>query len=195
MKLSEIKTALDKGEQIKSLQINVKSYLPLISKTLMVLGYKEGKETIGGIIDECIDISNNGIAYVNHFKKDMAIVCAIINWYSDITIDEVELDSDYTNYDYYMISGLWEFVKNQLGNEYNILADLIDKSIEEELRKYNSIESIINNNLNKLIDKLPTDKQLKKLTKTLVKDINSMNWDKVPMIKQMFETSQGKNIE
>lgn len=192
MKLSEIKNKLNNGEELKSEDINVKSYLPLISKTLMVLGYKEDKETIGGIIDECIDISDNGIAYINHFKKDMAIVCAIINWYSDITINDISLTEDYTNYDYYITSGLWNHVKNKLGNEYEVLINLIDKSIEEELRKYNSIESIISNSLNKLIEKIPTDVQLKKLVKSSIKDINKMNWDKVPMIKQMFETAQVK---
>jgi hypothetical protein len=194
MKLSEIKTALDKGEQLKALKINIKSYLPLVSKMIMVLGYKEENENKDGIIDECIEIEN-GIAYVNHFKKHIAMVCAVINWYSDIEIDRIDLPENYTNYDYYLTSGIWNYVKNQIGNEYKILLGLIDKSIEEELRKYNSIESVVNNNLNKLIEKVPTDIQLKQLTRTLVRDINGLNWDKLPMLQQMFETVQSKKSE
>jgi len=194
MKLSEIKNRIDKGEQLKTLDIKIKLYLPLISKTLIVLGYKEGKEITNGIIDECIDITNS-IAYVNHFKKNMSIVCAVINWYTDIEIDEIDIADDYTNYDYYITSGLWNYVKGQLGSEYDVLINLVDKSIDEELRKYNSIESIISNNLNKLIEKIPTDKQLKQLSKSLIKDINKMNWDKIPMLQQMFETAQGKKFE
>jgi hypothetical protein len=194
MKLSEIKTTIDKGEQLKSLDIKVKTYLPLISKTLMVLGYKEDKETTNGIVDECLYI-NNGIAYVNHFKKHMAIVCAIINWYTDIIIDEINIPEDYTNYDYYLTSGLWNYVKNQMGNEYKILLSLIDKSIEEELRKYNSIESVVSNSLNKLIDKVPTNIELKQLARMLVRDINSLNWNSIPKIKEIFETVQGKKLE
>jgi hypothetical protein len=194
MKLSEIKTALDKGEKINSLKINVKSYLPLISKTLMILGYKNENDINNGIIDECIEI-NNGIAYVNHLKKHMAIVCAIINWYTDTEIDNIELPNDYTNYDYYITSGLWNHVRNRLGDEYKILLSLIDKSIEEELRKYNSVEMIFNNNLSKLVEKVPTSIELKQLARTLVRDANSMNWDKIPMLKQIFETVQGKKFE
>jgi predicted AAA+ superfamily ATPase len=194
MKLSEIKTALEKGEKISSLKINVKTYLPLISKTLMVLGFKEGNETQNGIIDECIDI-NSGIAYVNHFKKHMTTVCAVINWYTDIEIDNIDLPEDYTNYDYYITSGLWNYVKNQMGNEYKILLGLIDKSIEEELRKYNSIESVVNNNITKLINRVPNDVELKQLARTLVRDVNSMSWDKIPKIKEIFETVQGKKFE
>jgi hypothetical protein len=194
MKFSEIKIALDKGEQIKSLKINIKTYLPLISKMLMVLGYKEDGKTENGIIDECIETSN-GIAYVNHFKKHMAIVCAVINWYSNIEVDKIELEKDYTIYDYYITSGLWNYVKNQIGNEYKIILSLVDKSIEEELRKYNSIEAVVNNNLNKLIDKVPTDIQLKQLARTLVRDVNSLNWNSIPKIKEIFETVQGKKFE
>ncbi|MDD4779012.1 MAG: hypothetical protein PHT02_00215 [Tissierellia bacterium] len=194
MKLSEIKTALEMGNKLESLGIEVKPYLPIISKTLMILGYKDKDTTQNGIIDECIKIEN-GIAYINHFKKDMATVCAVINWYVNFEIDNIDIPEYYMVYDYYITSGLWNYVKNQLGNEYEVLLNLIDKSIEEELRKHNSIESVVNNNLNKLIDKIPTDMQLKSLARTLVRDFNSLNWNQIPKIKEIFETVQGKKLE
>jgi len=62
----------------------------------------------------------------------------------------------------------------------------------------NSIESIIASRLDKLIDKLPTDKQLKSLSKSLVKDLNKLDWNQLPLLKEMWETAtfkQGDKID
>lgn len=194
MKLSEIKTALESGKKLITLDINVKSYLPIVEKMMTILGYND-KDNIhqDGIIDDCIEFSN-GIAYIDHFKKDISTLINIINWYTDIEIDETNL-SDMT-YDFIITSGIWEAVKDQIpDSEYKSFMNYLNISIEEELRKYNSIEAIISNNLTKVADKIPNDMQLKKLVKTLIKDVNGMDWDKVPMIKQMFETLQTKKIK
>lgn len=191
MKLSEIKTTIDMSNDIESLKINVKTYLPIAEKMIMIQGF-QGKDGIhhNGIIDESIEFDND-MAYVDYFKKEISTVCNMINWYMDIEIDDVEIEN--TLYDFYITSGIWDFVKAQLNNEYKIITDFIDKSIEEELRKNNSMESVINNNLIRFISRIPNDKELKQLTKTLVKDVNKLNWDKVPMIKQMFETLNKKD--
>jgi hypothetical protein len=59
----------------------------------------------------------------------------------------------------------------------------------------NSFANIIGNKLQQLIDKIPNDKQLKSLSKSLIKDINKLDWDKVPMLKQMWLTANGKSGE
>jgi hypothetical protein len=193
MKLSEIKMALDAGKTIESLNINVKNYLPIVEKMIMIQGFaNEDNVHQNGIIDESIEF-NNGMAHVDYFKKEISIVCNMISWYTDIEIDDIEIEN--TLYDYYITSGIWDYVKEQLNNEYKIIIDLIDKSIEVELKKYNSMEAILNNNLIRFIEKIPNDKELKQLVKSTIKDINKLSWDKVPMLKQMFDITQGKKIE
>jgi hypothetical protein len=192
MKLSEIVLSLKNGKKVESLEINIKKYLPIVEKMVMIKGLKDGDINQNGIVDESLE-EHNGLLYVDYFKKEISIVCNLIQWYTDIEIDIVELEN--THYDFYVTSGLWDYIKSNLNNEYKTNIELIDMSIEEELRKHNSMESIVNNNLVNLINRIPTDKELKQLAKTLMKDVNKMNWDKVPMIKQMFETLQSKKVE
>jgi hypothetical protein len=193
MKLSEIKTAIDGGKRIEALDINVKTYLPIVEKMIMIQGFAlEDNTHANGIIDESIEF-NNDMAYVDYFKKEISIICNMISWYTDIEIDDVEIEN--TLYDFYMTSGIWDYVKLQLNNEYKTLIDIVELSIKEELRKHNSMEAVINNNLIRFISRIPNDKELKQLVKSVIKDVNKVDWNKVPILKQMFDTIQGKKSE
>jgi hypothetical protein len=67
MLLSEIKNKLD-NSTFDYKDIKVKSYLPIVSKMILISGYdNDNGEHIDGIINECVEFNNNGIAYVNHF--------------------------------------------------------------------------------------------------------------------------------
>lgn len=193
MKLSYIKSQLEMGKNIDAIGIEINKYIPIVSKMVMIQGFmSEDNIHQNGIVDECIDIQN-GIAYIDPLKKEVSIVCNIINWYTNIEIDEINLEN--TIYDFYMTSGIWDYIITVLDKEYKTIINLINESITEELKKYNSLEAVLNNQIEKLIEKIPTNKEFKQLTKNFVKEFNKMSWDKVPMIKQMFDVMQNNSNE
>lgn len=189
MKLSEIKSILVKGDSIESLNIKVKSYLPIAYKTMMINGYKVEEGHITGIVDESIELKNN-FATVNYFNKEISTTLNILNYYTDIEIDDLDISD--TIYDYIITSGLWYYIKSQISvDEFESIINYINKSIEEKLKEYNSLENIININLMKLIDKIPNNKELAKLSKSLIKDLNKLDINKLTMVNSLKQAIEG----
>jgi hypothetical protein len=189
MKLSEIKLSLSQGSKIDSLKIEVKPYLSIIEKMMMTLGYEKNEIHQNGIVDECIEFKNN-YAILNFFLKEIAIKISVINWYTNIELDG---NSNVDDFDYVIISGIWDYVINQIEeDEYKNLLSLIDSSLTEKVKSNNSIEAIINRNLNVIADRIPNSKQLKSLAKSLIKDINGLDSSKLSIIQEIKESFNKK---
>ena len=189
VKLSEIQK-----DNSKVNKIQVLSYLPITKKMLMIQGSEEidGIKEITGIVDDCIGYKN-GMYYIDHIKKEVSFVFNMVINYTDLQLDEIELEDGSTLYDFIITSGIWEYVNEKIPKEeYFKISDLMYETLEQELKIRNSFEGVISRNLSDLIDKMPTDKQLKSIGKSLIKDLNKLDLDKVPMLKKMWETANGK---
>ena len=100
------------------------------------------------------------------------------------------------DYDYLAENVGIELILDQIPiNEVEFILDLVDFELAQIVKLNNSIEGILANKLDKLIEKLPTDKQIKSLSKSLVKDINKLDWDKIPMLKDMWNVAIGNQSE
>ena len=158
---------------------NIKKYIPFIEKKILV----------EDIIDGCLETNENGLLVVNNFMKKMVLDLKVVIAYTDIEFGE-EIVNDYD----FMVENkiIDKIIESIDDSELDFIESMVNKEIDQKIRIENSIEGILANKLDKLIDKLPTDKQIKSLSKSLVKDINKMDWDKLPMLKDMWLSANGK---
>ena len=180
MQISELKTKIEEGKSIQDL-IEVKQYLSIIEKQLIA----------NKIIDSCIAIDDESNLYkIDYFYKKLTTDVSLLVNYTNLEFSENLIE----DYDYLCENVGIERILNQIPiTEVEFILDLVDFELTQIIKLNNSIEGILASKLDKLIEKLPTDKQIKSLSKSLVKDINKLDWDKIPMLKDMWNVANGKS--
>jgi hypothetical protein len=135
----------------------------------------------------CLKQNEDGLHYVDFIDKEMVMVLFIVQAYCADSIEFDDIDED-SMYDFCM-SGLWQHVRDNIPeDEYKQFVNFVDDILSQEMKLKNSVEGIVARGINKLIDKIPTDKQLKSLAKSLVKDMKGFNWDSLPMLKEIYQS-------
>lgn len=180
MLLSEIKSNPEKIHEIK-----VTSYLPIVEKMIMIQGFDGEEERFYGIIDDCIK-EKDGMYYVDYISKEISFVIAMVQRYTNIEFDDVEIHN--TLYDFCITSGIWNIVLNGIPtDELYMVKNLLDNTLEQELKIKNSIEGILNRNLQAFIEKIPNEKSIKKLIAEIPKQINKIKPEQLGLIKDMVK--------
>ena len=177
MQISELQD--DKG-LYNGIEVKVKPFNSFIEKQLLCLN----------VLENCMDVDENGMLVCNYFTRKLVKDINIVKQYSDIELS----DSDYiSEYDFLVQNEIFEYILDRINDsELCFIDEMIDCELEQRIKTYNSLEKIVSNKLQQIIDKLPSPKDLQKLSKSLVKDVNKLNWDKMPMLKQMWETANFK---
>lgn len=180
MQISELKT--ENGEYNGTI-IEVKSFISFLEKKILCLN----------VLENCMDVDDNGMLVCDYFVRKLVKDVNIVKQYTNIEIS----DSDYiSDYDFLVQNGILNDILSKIDKDEKIFIDeVIEREIKQRMETVNSFANIIGNKLQQLIDKIPNDKQLKSLSKSLIKDINKLDWDKVPMLKQMWLTANGKSGE
>lgn len=167
-------------KDLKLEDIEFKSYLPIIEKQILA----------NKIIDSCIITDDVGLNRIDYFYKYLTTQVSLIINYTSLEFSE-ELIKDF---DCLTENGLLEDIIKQIpGSEIEVIMDIVEDELYQMVKLNNSVESILAKNLQQLIDKLPTDKQIKSLSKSLVKDINKLDWDRLPMLREMWLSANGKS--
>ncbi len=178
MQITELKQQIEAGKIIEEL-LEVKSYLPLVEKQLIV----------NKIIDSCIIVDENGLSKIDFFYKYLTTQISLIVNYTSLEFSENIIE----DFDYLAEYIGIEWIIDKISPiEVCIIQELVDDELDQVVKMNNSIEGILAKGINKITEKLPSDKQLKSLSKSLVKDLNKFDWDKVPMLKEMWLTANGK---
>ena len=161
------------------LEIEIKQYLPMEKK--LELAYT--------IYNSCID-KDNGLLVVNENSMDIIKTYFITQYYTNLT-----LPKDYfEGADLLISTGLYEVIKENIKDEINRIEDIIANIKMQELVKYeqeNSIQYIIKDTLNQLIEKIPTADEAKKFVEEASKEINNFDPDKLKFIKDFMDKNNG----
>jgi len=169
IKVTEIIEKMKNGDESILKEIKIKSYLPVSTKKLM-----------------CEEIAKNSIVEQDSMKVKDSISYAIAfdlmvtSFYSNVDIDE--------NYDEACEYGIIDYIKDNMNqNEREFISEHSYYMIQNEINTYNSLSGVVSRNLQKLIDKLPDDKQIKKLVTDIPKQINKIKPEQLELIKEIIK--------
>ncbi len=183
IKLSDIWANTD---LIKMEKVKIAEYIPIAHKRMIIEGFIENDGSKHpGIVDMCLKQDIDGMYYIDYFVKEVALVTSLVQAYClNIEFDEIEIED--TMYDFYITSGIWDEVKENIPeDEYWIFMDLLDNTLAEKVESKNSIEGILCRGLDKfveVVDKNMNPKEINKLIGTFSKEFKEFNFDKLGVV-------------
>jgi hypothetical protein len=177
MLISELQEKLEQGESFDNI-VEIKNYLPFVHKQIM----------INNILKACLQTDENSIMTCDNFAKKMAKDMQYV-----VNFTNLEFSDDFMEeYEYLVSNKLIKNITAYIDSDELIFIDnILDKEIEQRININNSLSNIIAINLNKVIDKIPTTKDLQKLIKTTKKELNTFDWNKIPELQKIFHEVQG----
>lgn len=149
-KVSFSKLGLTKNTNVNIIEYNgqnveVKQYLPINEKAILisnVLNYT---------------ISNGLMRFINPVQLEVFTVLQIVEKYTNINFTEKQKEDPVKLYDLIVSSDFWNKILDNLNKEeYNIILNYIDKSINSFYNYYNSVYGILDN-MNKEYETLNLD--------------------------------------
>ncbi len=182
MLVQEIKEKIEAGKSVDDL-LEVKQYLSIIEKNLLV----------NKIIDSCITIDEiNGLSKIDYFYKKLTSDVSLLVNYTNIEFSENLIE----DYDYLCENVGIERILNQIPiTEVEFILDLVDCELTQIIKLNNSIEGILASKLDKLIEKIPDQKGIKKIMNDIPKQINKIKPENLEILKGIIgNQSEGEEI-
>ncbi len=182
MLVQEIKEKIEAGKSVDDL-LEVKQYLSIIEKNLLV----------NKIIDSCITIDEiNGLSKIDYFYKKLTSDVSLLVNYTNIEFSENLIE----DYDYLCENVGIERILNQIPiTEVEFILDLVDCELTQIIKLNNSIEGILASKLDKLIEKIPDQKGIKKIMNDIPKQINKIKPENLEILKGIISNqSEGEEI-
>ena len=181
MLVQEIKEKIEAGKSVDDL-LEVKQYLSIIEKNLIV----------NKIIDSCIVLDEiNGLSKIDYFYKKLTSDVSLLVNYTNIEFSENLIE----DYDYLAENVGIEWILNQIPiSEVEFILDLVDCELAQIVKLNNSIEGILANRLQALINKVPDEKGIKKLMTEAQKQINKIKPENLEILKGLVGQGEGDLI-
>ena len=173
MQVKELKEKLEKGKTIEEL-VDVKSYLPFVEKKMLC----------NSIIGDCLE-EDDGILMCDYFTKKIAMDIGFIVNYSDI-----ELGEDFVEeYDFLVENKVAQYIFSNIDeDEMLFMYSMVNEVLNEKLRINRSIESVLSKGMSMLIQRIPTDKQIKSIIKLLSKELKTFEPEKLKSLQDMMKS-------
>jgi hypothetical protein len=138
------------------------------------------KAMVEQVANNCITYDND-MMIVDYAMKEMGLSLSLLQFYTDIDMESPEF-----NLDKMYEEGQIDELKKQLPiSEWCLLTEMLDGKIDEMKTVYNSIAGVLNRNLNKLISKIPTEKEMSKLLKSLQKTLEKVSPETLSILKDI----------
>lgn len=145
--------------------------------------------TIAEKINLCRAISDNsleerdGMLVENFMLKKQSIDWALLLYYFDADIENINIDELYEN-------GTidTQIRTSTLNQEIELIESLVNQEISQRKEIHNSLAGVVNRILSNLIEKIPDEKAMSKLLKNAGKELNKINPNALDAIKTAIET-------
>lgn len=148
--------------------IEFKPYLPFSIKKIL----------IDNILKSVVLENEDGLKIIDYSFFELVKQYVLLNHYSNINLTD---EKDIVNtYDQLKEKGIIDYVLNKIPQkELDFFEEVLSSEIQQIKEVDNSISSVLNKALNKLVEKIPDNKQLKSLGKSLIKDIDKLDPNKL----------------
>jgi hypothetical protein len=179
MLVSEFKEQLEAGKTIDEL-IQIKQYLPIVEKHLIATK----------IIDRCIITDDTGLSRIDFFYKYFTTNLSLLVNYTNLEFSEESIN----DFDYLSEIGLVEKIIGMIpDSEVDFIVGLVEDELDQMIKIDNSLEKILANKLQVLINRIPDQKTIKKIMNDIPKMINKIKPENLEIFKGILN-KQGEKI-
>jgi len=172
---------LIKTIDFNGLEIEIKQYLPLQQKINLV----------GTIVESTIN-RDNGLHIIDNNALELAFRVLLVKEYTNLTLPKDYMEA----YDMLVSSGLYyKIYENIPEYERRDLRMALNNHIEsmrDEYEQKNTIQYIIKDGLNKLIEKIPDEEGMKEFIKNASNELNNMNPENLKFVQEFLRFNKGE---
>jgi hypothetical protein len=160
--------------------VEIKSYLPFATK----------KTIIQKIIDVCV-IDENDIKTIDYAVKEMIYEYLLVNNYTNIDFANEDIITIYDELEEKkFINAIIEKIDI---DEKNLIEYILRKELDQTMEIQNSVGVQLNKIATKLMAKIPSDKEMSKLLKSVSKEFKNFDPSKLNFISDAMKTFNGDN--
>lgn len=162
------------------LEIEVKQYLPIEDK--IILAYT--------IYNNCTD-EEDGILVTNETTRDILTTYLITQYYTNLTLPQDYLEG----YDLLVSTGLYKAIKKSIIYEVNRVEEMVNNMKINGLIEYeqrNKLASIIKKTLNELVNKVPTEDEIRKFVEEASEEIENFEPEKLQFVQEFLKLNSGE---
>lgn len=164
----------------QGLKLEVKQFIPIQEKINLV----------ASIFESSIDRSGD-LHILDGNKLDIAYKNLVVGEYSNLTLPKNTLES----YDMLCESGLFDVIYDSIPlDERLLLESVLDNYIDAEKDEYdqrNTIQYIVKDLLQKLMNKIPDGVELEELVKNASEEFTNFDPDKLEFLKSAMDWNSG----
>lgn len=177
MNFQDLKQKIENKEE---LQLDIKRYLPIIHKHMLV----------EDMLNSSIKTNENNMEYIDYVNYEFNFDLYIIKYYTDL---ELDLDEIIDEYDYLKYTNVIEYIFASIDSaELSSIKEMVSKSIEQQIKISNSLESVISRIAMQLIDKIPESGKIDKWIKEIATNIKDFTPDKFKKLNELFAFAKGE---
>jgi hypothetical protein len=126
-------------------------------------------------------IERDGMKFIDSIQKQIAFDLSLIQFYTDIDIENIDMDEMYQN-------GTIEEIKKLIPvSEISFIEEHVYYMLDQETEVFNSLSAIVNRNLQKLLEKIPDEKSIQKILKSVPNTLNKLSPESKEIFKGMIE--------
>lgn len=190
IKINELKNAvkLSEDKSIKSIIFN-----GLEIEVLQQTNLQDKINLVGTIFESAIN-RDNGLHILNHNSLNLAFRILLVEKYSNLTLPKDYMQS----YDLLTSSGLYDLIYEAIPvrelSDLNVVLENYIETKRDEYEQKNSIQYIIKDGLNKLIEKMPDEEGMAKMISEAKKTVDGFDSDKMEFVKQFLAKTSGEVI-
>jgi len=201
MKLSELMKKIEEGMPVDTCEIQVKKYLNIVDKKIIISGLYEEKdlekldedmEMFTGIVNNVI-IDTNGFFEVDYFLLESLCCTEICLNYTNIELDDEALeilDKNGDSFaDYLYKTELYEYIKSNIDEaDLERFERLLILELEQRVKNLNSTIHTVNTIKQEIINMIPSERKIK----NMIKNIDKFDPKKLKTIADLTEFATKK---
>lgn len=145
------------------------NYLPLATK----------RQIIETIKINALSEDEYNMKYIDYISLDLATDMTLLQFYFEEDLENIEMDELYKD-------GKIEYARSLIpASEIRFIEDHVMHMLRQEVETFNSLSGVINRNLSVLISKIPTEKGMNKIIKSIPKVLNSISPENLELLKNI----------
>jgi len=158
--------------------MEIKNFLPIVSKKLLC-------ESI--VLNSLVE--KDGFLFIDYISRTIAENIMIVQTYTDL--DVTVADYDKTDEEI----GFDNIISQLPKSEVNFIKETVDNMLEQEVSINNSISGILNKNMQTLILKIPTTKELEKFIPKILKQIGKISPEMLSAVQAVLGIGKQTEIK
>jgi hypothetical protein len=165
--------------------------------TVLSIPYKYIRVMVNNIKTSCLEKGEDGVLKLNSWMKTVALQYNYLVNKTNINLKDGDM---FENFDKLRESGILNTILNVTNRvkEYDVILNILNEEIEEELRlnkfelqfnwqKENSAEAQIKKFLDMILSKVPDEKTIKDLLKSVKKDFKNFDISKLNFLNNKLQ--------